>query len=423
MLLKLAWRNIFRQKRRTFLTLMTMAGGFVLSSLSIGWMNGSYSSIILFFTNNRTGQIQVHHEGYLADPSIYSTIDNYEQVGLLLDSFPDVRTWAPRIYTGALLAIKPDAAAGQASNAFSSSAAASVIGIDPTREQEATGFSDQITEGEMLTASYADTSLSSTGQILLGKELAITLDASAGDSLILLSQAANGAVADKRYVVVGIVSTGNTQIDRRTSYITLRDAQKLFALEGEAHEIAILSRNFNEVDNLNTAISEKLIGRNLETDSWKVFAKEFYNGMKADESSLEVMIFIIVLVAAMGVLNTVLMMVLERRREFGVMKAMGTRPGFIVRMIMLEANIMGFISILLGSIISTAGLLFLSKHGIVLDPPLDYGGTVFREMVASISPDCYWIPAVCVILTASIVSWIPALKAAHTKPAKALRTV
>lgn len=420
MLSKLAWRNIFRQKRRTVLTLMTMTGGFVLSSLSIGWMNGSYSSIILFFTNSRTGQIQVHHEGYLADPSIYSTIDNFEQVGSILDSIPDVRSWAPRIYTGALLALKP---AGHTSNVYSSSAAASVIGIDPAREQEATGFSDQIIEGEMLTSSDADTSLSSTGQILLGKELAITLEASPGDSLILLSQAANGVVADKRYVVVGIVSTGNTQIDRRTSYITLPDAQNLFALEGKAHEIAVLSSTLNEVDNLTAAISGRLSGRDLETDSWKVFAKEFYNGMKADESSLEVMIFIIVLVAAMGVLNTVLMMVLEWRREFGVMKAMGTRPGFIVRMIMLEANIMGFISILLGSIISTAGLLLLSKHGIVMDPPLDYGGAVFREMVASISPDCYWIPAICVMLTATIVSCIPALNAAHTKPAKALRTV
>ena len=184
-----------------------------------------------------------------------------------------------------------------------------------------------------------------------------------------------------------------------------------------------MSRNLDEVDDLTATISGRLSGRNLETNSWKAFALEFYNGMKADESSLQVMIFIIVLVAAMGVLNTVLMMVLERRREFGVMKAMGTRPGFIVRMIVLEANIMGFVSILLGSIISTAGLLFLSKHGIVLDPPLDYGGTVFREMIASISPECYWIPAICVMLTATVVSWIPALNAAHTKPAKALRTV
>ncbi len=420
MLPKLAWRNIFRQKRRTFLTLMTMTGGFVLSSLSIGWMNGSYSSIILFFTNSRTGQIQVHHEGYLDNPSIYKTIDDFEQAGSVLDSIPGIRTWAPRIYTGALLALRPS---GQTSSVYSSSAAASVIGIDPAREQEATGFRDQIIEGEMLIASDADTSLSSTGQILLGKELAVTLEASVGDSLILLSQAANGAAADKRYVVTGIVSTGNGQIDRRTSYITLQDAQNLFALEGKVHEIAVMSSNLDDVDDLTATISGRLAGRNLETDSWKVFAKEFYNGMKADESSLKVMIFIIVLVAAMGVLNTVLMMVLERRREFGVMKAMGTRPGFIVRMIILEANVMGFISILLGSIISTAGLLFLSRHGMVLDPPLDYGGTVFREMIASISPDCYWIPAICVILTATVVSLIPALKAAHTEPAKALRTV
>ena len=106
MLLKLVWRNVFRQKRRTILTLLTMTGGFLLSSLSIGWMDGSYSSIIMFFTNNRTGQIQVHHEGYLEDPSIYSTVRDYQMVGAFLDSIPGVRVWAPRIYSGALLAVR-----------------------------------------------------------------------------------------------------------------------------------------------------------------------------------------------------------------------------------------------------------------------------------------------------------------------------
>ncbi len=421
MLLKLAWRNVFRQKRRTILTLLTMTGGFFLSSLSIGWMDGSYSSIIMFFTNNRTGQIQVHHEGYLEDPSIYSTISDYQMVGAFLDSIPGVRVWTPRIYSGALLAVRsPGAGSG---NVFSNSAAASVIGIDPAMEEAATDFSDRILLGEMLTASAADTSYAATGQIILGKELSIILEASVGDSLVMLSQAADGSSADRMYVIRGIISTGNADIDRNTCYISLADAQILFALEGKVHEIAVMTASLGSVDELTGDISAGLSGRDLETDSWKTFAKEFYNGMKADEAQLKVTIFVIVLVAAMGVLNTILMMVLERRREFGVMKAIGTRPGFIVRMIVLEANIMGIISVIVGSIISTAGLLFLSKHGLVMDPPLDYGGTVFREMIASITPECYWIPAVCVIITASTVSFLPALKAAHTKAAKTLRTV
>ncbi len=421
MILKLAWRNVFRQKRRTILTLLTMTGGFFLSSLSIGWMDGSYSSIIMFFTNNRTGQIQVHHKGYLEDPSIYSTVSDYQAVGVFLDSIPGVRTWAPRIYSGALLAVRPRGA--DSGNVFTNSAAASVIGIDPVMEEAATGFSSQIESGEMLSSSVADTSYAATGQIILGRELSIILDASVGDSLVMLSQAADGSSADRMYVIRGIVSSGNADIDRNTCYITLSDAQILFALQGKVHEIAVMTRSLVAVDELTGEISAGLSGKDLEIDSWKTFAKEFYNGMKADEASLKVMIFVIVLVAAMGVLNTILMMVLERRREFGVMKALGTRPGFIVKMIVLEANIMGIISVIAGGILSTAGLLFLSKHGLVMDPPLDYGGTVFREMIASISPECYWIPAICVIITASTVSFLPALKAAHTKAAKTLRTV
>ncbi|NOQ22174.1 MAG: FtsX-like permease family protein [Candidatus Aegiribacteria sp.] len=421
MLLKLAWRNVFRQKRRTILTLLTMTGGFFLSSLSIGWMDGSYSSIIMFFTNNRTGQIQVHCKGYLQSPSIYSTVNDYQAAGVFLDSIPGVRAWAPRIYSGALLAVRPRGAGS--GNVFTNSAAASVIGIDPVMEEAASGFSSQIESGEMLSSSAADTSYSATGQIILGKELSIILEASAGDSLVMLTQAADGSSADRMYVIRGIVSTGNANIDRNTCYITLSDAQILFALQGKVHEIAVMTGSLGAVDELTAKISAGLSGENLETDSWKTFAREFYNGMKADEASLKVMIFVIVLVAAMGVLNTILMMVLERRREFGVMKAIGTRPGFIVRMIVLEANIMGIISVIAGGILSTAGLLFLSEHGFAMDPPLDYGGTVFREMIASITPECYWIPAICVIITASTVSFLPALKAAHTKAAKTLRTV
>ncbi|MEN8209098.1 MAG: FtsX-like permease family protein [Candidatus Fermentibacteria bacterium] len=421
MLLKLAWRNIFRQKRRTVLTLLTMTGGFFLSSLSIGWMNGSYSSIIMFFTNNRTGQIQVHREGYLEDPSIYATISDPDAVGAFLDSLPGVRVWTPRIYSGALLAVRQQGTGS--GDVFSNSAAAAVIGIDPAMEEAATNFSRRIVIGEVLTASDADTSYTATGQIVLGKELSIILDASVGDSLVMLSQAADGSSADRMYVIRGIVSTGNADIDRNTCYITLADAQILFALGEKVHEIAIMTGSLSRVDDLTGTISAALSEKNLETDSWKTFAREFYNGMKADEESLKVTIFVIVLVAAMGVLNTILMMVLERRREFGVMKALGTRPGFIVRMIVLEANIMGIISVAAGSVLSTAALLFLSKHGLKMDPPLDYGGTVFREMIASISPECYWIPAICVIITAAAVSLLPALKAAHTKAAKSMRMV
>ena len=417
---KLAWRNIFRQKRRTILTIMTMTGGFIISSLAIGWMDGSYGGMIMYFTNHRTGQVQVHEAGYLASPSIYDTIDDYESVSEQIDSLQYVRALAPRIYTGALLASREE---GSPSGIYSNSAAASVIGIDPVLEEKATGFSTQITQGEMLTESEADSSLRATGQILLGNELALTLDVAVGDSLILFSQAADGSGADRKYAVRGIVSTGNTEVDRSTCYLTLADSQLLFALEGRVHELAVMTASLREVDNVVAEISAATDSLGLATASWKVFAKDFYAGMKADGGGLKLMLAIIIGVAALGVLNTILMMVLERRREFGVMKAIGTQPKSIVKMIVMEANVMGLISIAIGSIISTIGLLILSKHGIAFDPPMIYGGFVFREMLAAITPACYWIPSLAVMLTSSVVSLLPAVKAAHTDAAKSLRTV
>jgi len=421
MLAKLAWRNVFRQKRRTVLTMLTMTGGFVLSSAAIGWMEGSYGSIIMFFTNSRTGQIQVHGSGYLDDPSIYNTVDDYMEIGSMIDSVPGVRTWAPRVYAGGLLAVRPRGSGP--GGIFSNSAAASITAIDPFMEDRATEFSSQMEEGELPSSSAADSSYSAVGNIVLGRELATVLDASVGDSLVMLSQAADGGSADRKYLVTGIYSSGNPDLDRNSCYITLNDAQLLFALRGRVHEIAVMTDDLGDVDRLTREIAALLEGRDLGVDSWKTFAREFYNGMKADETQLKITIFIIVLVAAMGVLNTILMMVLERRREFGVMKALGTRPGFIVRMVVLEANIMGVISIIAGSVISTGLLLYLSSHGLVLDQPINYGGTVFREMVATVNAACYWVPALCVVLTASTVSIPPALKAAHTSAAKTLRTV
>lgn len=415
---KLAWRNIFREKRRTLLTVFTMTGGFFLASVSIGWMKGSYENMIMFFTSGRTGQIQVHGEGYLDDRSIYNMVEDYRSLGEAIGELEEVEGWAPRIYAGGLLASRGE---NTGPGIYSNSAGAAVIGIDPVLEEGTMSFSNRLVEGEMLSGSPADSTLYGPGQIILGRELAIMLDVATGDSLVLFSQAVDGGSADRKYCVTGIVSTGSSDFDRSSAYISLADAQILYAMGNSVHEIAVTTGSLGPVEKVSEEIAALAGDRELSVSPWQVFAAEFYNGMQADEASLRIVLGIIIGMAALGVLNTILMMVLERRREFGVMKAIGTRPGSIVKMLVLEANIMGFFSIILGSLLATAGLLFFSSHGWVLDPPLDFGGFTFREMLATITPECYWIPAVIVIITASVVSLLPALKAARTDPARSLR--
>ena len=98
MLLKISVRSVLRHRRRTILTILTMVAGFVLSAVAISWAEGTYNGIISLFTDSRTGQIQIHAEGYLDDPSIYDTVDGYDSVEAVLDGITGIRTWTPRIY-------------------------------------------------------------------------------------------------------------------------------------------------------------------------------------------------------------------------------------------------------------------------------------------------------------------------------------
>ena len=142
MIVKIAFRNALRQRRRSVLTALTMFGGFVLAAISIGWSDGSYSYIIEMFTRNRLGHIQVHKKGYLDRPSLYKTIDGYRLAGSKIQGLKGVEAWAPRLYSAGLVSVKEKSATVQ------------VIGIDPDLEQEATRFNKKITQGTYFRASH-----------------------------------------------------------------------------------------------------------------------------------------------------------------------------------------------------------------------------------------------------------------------------
>jgi putative ABC transport system permease protein len=418
MLPRLSVRNVLRQKRRTILTVLTMMAGFILSAVSISWSAGTYNGIISLFTDSRTGQIQVHGNGYLEDPSVYTTVDDYLSVGSTLDSIDEIRAWAPRTYMGGLVSLLPAGSHGIAEN----SAGAVITGIDPTREDGATSFGNQIIEGSMLSPG-SGISMNTPVQMLLGSGLATVLGAGIGDTVVVFSQAVDGSVADRKFVIIGFVDTGDDYSNRTMCWITLDEAQDLFVLHGRVHEIAVMTRSLSHLEELTALITASLGRADLQVEPWMVFQNTFYTSMKADMGGMWVMIFVIVLVAAIGVLNTVLMSVLERRREFGVLNALGTRPGFIVRMIVTEALFMGLLSIIAGSLISLAAISFLAGHGIVLDAPVTYGGMAYNRMSSTLTFACFWVPAAAVLFTSAVVSLIPALKAARTRPAQALRTV
>ncbi|MDH3890164.1 MAG: FtsX-like permease family protein [candidate division Zixibacteria bacterium] len=403
LIFKIAFRNCLRQKRRTTLTVLTMLGGFVLASVSIAWSDGSYDYVINMFTRHEMGHIQIHRQGYLDRPTLYQTIDDYESLGAAFEQAENVQFWTPRLFSSGLASV-----AGKSSGV-------KIIGVDPVRENSATSFDRKVTKGKSLAKVPSH-------QALLSEALAQTLKAGIGDEVVIVSQAADGSIANDLYQIVGLTESGDAITDRTSLYLHIEDAQELLVLENRAHEIAVVVEDLDGLDEVAVVIAESIDRPELDVATWQVFAKSFYTAMQADQKGTWISLFVIILVVSVGVLNTVLMTVLERTREYGVLRAVGTAGGQVVQMVIYEVLVMAVVSVIIGSGIAYGVNYFLSIEGIPLPTPLTFGGIVFDRMFTIVNVRSFVIPAVTVFLSAMVTSIFPAGMAARTAPAKAMRS-
>ena len=403
LLFRIAFRNTFRQTRRSVLTALAMTGGFVLASFSIAWADGSYHEVISLFTRHRLGHIQIHAEGYLERPSLYRTVRASAGLARNLESQPDVEAWAPRVFSAGLASVG-DRAAG-----------ARIVGIDPDREEQTTAFKRKVKRGRGLGSSP-------NNEAAVGIGLAEVLGADVGDTVVLVSQGADGSIANDAYTIVGILDTGDDAGNLADLYLHVHDAQDLLVLDDRVHEIAVVVRDLAQVLPAARTIEASLADPDLDVAPWQRFAADFYHAMKIDQRGMWISLSIIILIVAVGVLNSVLMTVLERRREYGVLKALGTKPKQMFALILLEINILALGSILLGFALAFCINAFVSVRGLALPEPISYGGMEFCYLHTEINIRSFVIPAVTVLVTASVAGLLPALKAVRTDPAEAMRT-
>jgi len=402
LIFKMAFRNIFRQKRRTIFTGLSVVGGYALAVIFIGWSDGSYNNIIDQFTRSLFGHIQIHEKTYLDRPSIQKTIADPAKVERVLDATRGVELWAPRVYSPGLAALGEK------------SAGVEIIGVDPARESVAFHFEKKVFQGRSFSGEAA-------GEVIIGRGLAEVLQAKIGDQIIVLTQAADGSIASALLPLAGIAQSGDQTSDRIALYMPLRRAQDFLALGERIHEIAVVVDRLGRVLPISRTLTGAIDDPRLSVDPWQVFAKSFYHAMQTDQAGTWVMLVVIVLIVAVGVLNTILMSVLERRREYGLMKAIGTKPGQIVRLVQIEAVVLSAMAMVIGAGLGLGANLILARHGIKFGEGLTYGGMVFDTMKAEVNIRSFTIPAVTVLISSLLVSFFPALKAARTEPAKTMR--
>ncbi|MCO4792092.1 MAG: ABC transporter permease [Bacteriovoracaceae bacterium] len=400
MILKMAFRNIFRHKRRTALTALMMIGGYVLLSFSLAFVDGSYGDMISLFTSQTTGHAQIHNDKFINSESIHDSIKSWDKIKEDLKNNSEVVSFSPRLKNGAL--------------AFShkKTFAVEMWGIDWASEPKVTTIKQRLALGSW-------PSTNGENQVLIGSKISEVLGLKVGDEIVLISQGADGSIANDIFFVKGIFEKEEQGVDDYRVYTDLASAQ-MFYSTSHIHEVAIKLASIYNAKKFSThfKVEEGLIIR-----PWQEVEKDFFKAMEIDKKGNTISYSIIMFVVALGVLNTVLMSILERTKELGVLKAIGTTPGSLSLMIILESQILAMMSLIIGSIIATLLNSYFSKHGISFSEPMTYGGMTISAMYARITLNSYLRPAVIVLVSTLFVSIFPAIRAARISPLDAMREV
>jgi len=396
---RLGLRNLWRRRRRSVLTWLMIAAGTTLVVFSVGLAEGTYKEMIELATSSSTGQFQLQAAGYLERPSLFRNLSADDSLAQALAARPEVEAITPRLETAGLLA------------AGARSTGVLLVGVDPRQEGQVTSLPGTLDEGQWLDAP-AD---SSVPPLLLGRGLARRLGVATGDTISFVGQAADGSIAAQRFRLQGLLSTGAQEADASLALARLADLQDLLVLPGRAHRLVGRLVRLGALDhllaNFDPGPERRLLG-------WPEILPDLHSSIQADRAGGRISLAIIIAVALLGVGNTMLMSVFERTREFGVMLALGTAPGRLVRAVLWEAfwlSISGVLTgVAAGSAINTRVALSVGKE------PIEFGGVVLTVMHAANTVEGSVVYPLIILSAGLVAGLLPALRAARLSPVDAL---
>jgi len=335
--LRLAWRNLWRHSRRTWLTIGAMVFSNVLLVFMISLQFGMYGLMIDNTLRVFSGHMQVQAPGYKDDQKMRQVVHDVQPLAARLRSELDSDRVAARGW-----------AFGLASSA-ERSYGIGIYGVEPEFEPHVSNIPGLIEQGRYLDDTNAT-------EIVIGTMLARNLRIGVGDELTLLGSGVDGSFAAAVVNVVGIFDSGVKEIDRNIAEMPLGAFQDIFYMDGAGHQVVISAPDLDQAEILQARVETALSDNgDLVVHGWDALQPGLKQAIQADMSSAFFMYGILVILVAFSVLNTQLMSVLERTHEFGIVMALGLKPGRLGRLVILETAMMGFIGMLLGAL---AGALF-----------------------------------------------------------------
>ncbi|WP_029910584.1 ABC transporter permease [Pelobacter seleniigenes] len=406
-LLALAWKNLWRNRRRTLITLAALSLSLMLIEAAHNLSFGVYRTMIDSGVRAGSGHLTIYRQGYLAardeklsfDPdSLADTITGFDGVAAVL----------PRLYLPAL---------AQSSR---ESRGVLLTGIDPRVERRINPFLKKLPDAQMLTSLNGR-------EAILGSRLLKELQLKPGNKFVVTLQHRSGDLVSEMFRVHGVVETGIKNVDSTLLLVGRERAAALAGIGHEIHELAIILNNPDAEATVYPRL-QALISQfpGLEAVSWERAMPNLFNAIRLDYASQKFIFVIMLLIVTIGVVNTLLMSVMERFHEFGIILAVGASAMRLRTLVLFEALLLGVISMLFGSILGSLATWYLQDVGIdmrsFIDQSLEFGGVVFDPVLRA-QWDLTWMFQVAVYLLFLTLgaALYPAIKAGRINPVDAMR--
>ena len=399
----LAWRNLWRNHRRTLIMLSAITVGVWAMIFMTALMRGMVDDMLLNGIRSLPGEVQIHHPQYRDDPSINNSMPAPDAELLKALQSPEVTAWTSRVRVPAVISSERD------------SRGIVLLGVEPASELQVSFDRDSIREGRFLNDS------SDTG-LVIGVKMAEHLETSLGKRVVVMSQDPDNNIADRGFRIVGLYKAKLASLEETYVYAGRATVQKLLNLGNNISEIAITGEDYRFVDNWYPQIKQAA-GENVDTLPW--YQADVYLGsmMSMMDGFVLVWVIIIFLALSFGLVNTLVMAVFERIREIGLMLALGMRPSMILYQILMESFLLLAIGLLLGNILAVGSIIPL-QDGIDISAVakgMEMMGTSSMLYPALKLSDMV-LANVIVIILGLLTSILPAWHAASYDPIKALNS-
>jgi putative ABC transport system permease protein len=404
MLLKIAGRNLWRNKRRSFIVIISVTVGLVATIFTDTISMGFLAQMLDNQIRSSLAHIQIHKKGFNNNKTIQNSISNPQFVDNEIKQVKGIKHYSARVINYGLL------------SSATASSGVLINGIIPDEEQFITNIKQSIVKGRYLDGGRHE--------IIIGTELAKKLGVDLGDKVVAMATALGGDIGSDVFRIVGLYKTFSSDFDKSTIFIAIKSAQTMLNLGNRVSEFAIIVKDTRQVDNIKIKLIDKLNDK-YEVLTYKDIMPLLIMQLDLFKQSMLVFYFIIGLALIFGITNTMLMAVFERINEFGVLMAIGMKNSRIFSMIIFEALFLGLVGTVFGLI---AGLLIYW--------PLSYSGinlSAFSDSLSAwgtgniIYPVLYMegiLNAIFIVPFISVVAAIyPAIKAIRLEPIYAIRYI